>query len=117
MTLGSTRTGQMSNASASLSGRKSEGNLNDASWRKVGIAAPILAAILAALYWPILVGLMAQWWDDANYTHGFLVPLFSGFLVWGERARLTAVAPRGSLPGLAVLVGGIAILILGSIGS
>lgn len=83
----------------------------------MAIAAPIFAAILAVLYWPILVALVAQWWDDANYTHGFLVPLFSGFLVWRERARLTAVVPRGSLPGLAVLIGGLGILILGNVGA
>jgi exosortase len=73
--------------------------------------------ILAALYWPILGGLATQWWDDANYTHGFLVPVFSGFLVWREHARLVAVVPHGSLMGLGVLSGGIGILILGSIGS
>jgi exosortase len=107
----------MSKASPSLSGLKSEGSLNDASWRKVALAAPILASILAALYWPILAGLVTQWWDDANYTHGFLVPVFSGFLVWRERTRLAAVAPRGNLPGLAVLIGGLEILVLGNIGA
>jgi exosortase len=73
--------------------------------------------ILAALYWPILGGLATQWWDDANYSHGFVVPVFSGLLVWRERARLMTVVPHGSLPGLGVLVGGIGLLILGSIGS
>jgi exosortase len=87
------------------------------NWPKVAVAAPFLAAILAVLYWPILAGLVTQWWDDANYTHGFVVPLFSGVLVWRERARLRAVAPRGTLLGLAVLIGGIGILMLGSIGS
>jgi exosortase len=87
------------------------------SWRKPGAAAAILVPILAALYWPILGGLATQWWDDANYSHGFLVPVFSGFLVWRERARLMAVVPHGSLPGLGVLIGGIGLLILGSIGS
>lgn len=90
---------------------------DDASWRKVAMAGAILAAFLAALYWPLLMGLVAQWWDDANYTHGFLVPLFSGFLVWRARARLIGAVPRGSLWGLAVLVGGLGILLLGNIGA
>ena len=87
------------------------------SWPKTAVAATILATILLAMYWPILGGLVTQWWDDANYTHGFVVPLFSGFLAWRERTRLTATVPRGSLLGLALLIGGIGILILGSIGS
>lgn len=87
------------------------------SWRKPGAAAAFLAVIMAALYWSILGGMVTQWWDDANYTHGFLVPVFSGFLVWRDRDRLSAVVPHGSPPGLAVLVGGLGILLLGSIGS
>lgn len=90
---------------------------NENRWPQVVIPATFLAVVVAALYWPILGGLVTQWWDDANYTHGFLVPVFSGFLVWRERDRLSAVVPHGSPPGLAVLVGGLGILLLGSIGS
>jgi exosortase len=86
-------------------------------WAKPAAATAILASTLATLYWSILGGLVTQWWDDANYTHGFLVPVFSGFLIWRERARLMATIRQGSPWGLAVLVGGIGILMLGSIGS
>jgi exosortase len=105
----------MAHTSPGFSGLESGPRPDEANWRKVAMGA--LAAILVALYWPILAGLVIQWSTDANYTHGFVVPLFSGFLVWRERAKLTAVVLRGSLSGLAVLIGGIGILILGSIGS
>lgn len=87
------------------------------AWTKLVVAAAILVPLLVAIYWSLLGGLVIQWWDDANYTHGFLVPIFSGFLIWRERASLIAVVPRGSLPGLAVVIGGLGILFLGSIGS
>jgi exosortase len=61
--------------------------------------------------------LVSQWWDDANYSHGFLVPLFSGFLIWRQRERLRALAPRGSTLGLPVLLGGIGLLALGDLGA
>ena len=99
------------------SGLERGGIPGQTSWPHVAVAASILATVLAALYWPILAGLATQWCDDANYTHGFLVPFFSGFLVWRERANLTAVVPRGSLAGLIVLIGGLGTLILGSIGA
>jgi exosortase len=76
-----------------------------------------LAGILATLYWPILRDLSAQWWDDANYNHGFLIPLFSGFLIWRERRQLAALPSSGSALGLPVLLGGIALLLLGDIGA
>jgi exosortase len=87
------------------------------TFRRAMGGSVLLAAVLATVYWPVLVGLAAQWWSDPNYTHGFLVPLFSAFLVWQQRARLQAVIGNGSLIGLAVLIGGLFILILGSIGA
>jgi exosortase len=76
-----------------------------------------LGLILAALYRGILRDLAMQWWDDPNYSHGFLVPLFSGFLLWKDRARLRALEPHGSTIGLLVLLGGIGMLLLGDIGA
>ena len=85
------------------------------SWVRVAWLAPLVSLLLSALYGPTLVLLGRQWWDDSNYTHGFLVPLFSGYLVWRQRARLVALAPRGSELGLPVLLAGIAALLLGDV--
>ena len=74
--------------------------------------------LLGLLYWPILVKLVADWWDDPNYSHGFLVPVFSAYLVWQRRAALTAEVPRGSWrAGLPVLLVGLALLVLGEVGA
>jgi exosortase len=82
-----------------------------------GLVAFIFVALLAALYSGILRDLAWQWWDDSNYTHGFLVPIFSGVLVWQRRKQLTALPAEGSWIGLFVLLLGIGILLLGDIGS
>ncbi len=85
------------------------------SWAAAGAAA--LGLILAALYWAILRDLGRQWWDDANYSHGFIVPIFSGYLIWRERDQLRALVPRGTAGGFVVLLGGIAALLLGDLGA
>jgi exosortase len=85
------------------------------SWPAAWAAA--LGLILAALYWGILRDLGRQWWDDANYSHGFVVPIFSGYLIWRERDRLRALVPRGTAWGLLVLAGGIGALLLGDLGA
>lgn len=77
----------------------------------------LVLLVLAALYLPIFRDLVRQWWDDANYSHGFLVPLFSGVLVWRRRRELAALAVRGTWLGLPVLLAGLAMLILGEIGA
>lgn len=65
------------------------------------------AAIFAAisfLYLSVLVKLGNDWWTDENYSHGLLVPLIIGFMLWTERERLERVA-RASRPSL--LLGGV----------
>ena len=88
---------------------------------KPGIAGiltvALLGGLLLGLYWKILSALLAQWWDDPNYSHGFLVPLFSLYLIWGRRALLERLPRTGSLAGIAVVVGGLALLYLGNLGA
>ena len=73
----------------------------------------VLAGGLIGLnYWqiPTLVG---QWRHDADWSYGIIIPLFSLYLIysrWGELLR----APRRACPaGLGVLLGAIALMILG----
>ena len=74
-------------------------------------------AILGALYWTILRDLVWQWWEDPNYSHGFVVPIVSGFVVWQRRKELAALPRQGSWLGLPVLVIGVVGLILGDVAS
>jgi len=85
-------------------------------WRISAGPVPLLfLAVLGALYWGILRDLVWQWWDDPNYSHGFLVPLFSGFLVWQRGPQLRALQLQGSWTGLLVLIAGIGALLLGDL--
>lgn len=80
-------------------------------------AALLLAGLLLALYWKIIPALVLQWWDDPNYTHGFLVPLFSLYLVWRRRAVLATLPRRGSLLGIVVVLIGVGLRYLGDLGA
>jgi exosortase len=77
----------------------------------------VLGILLALLYGRIVRDMALVWWDDPNYSHGFLVPLFSVFVVWQDRAALAALESRGSLAGLGVLAAGLALLVLGVLGA
>ena len=81
------------------------------------LGGALLAVILAVTYRGILADLVQQWWDDENYSHGFLVPVFSAYLVWERRAELAAAPREGSWWGLPVLVAGIGALIVGDVGA
>ncbi len=77
----------------------------------------VLAVLCLWLYWTTIVHLLGQWWSDPNFSHGFFVPLFSGFVLWQERHHLARLVPRPSWTGLAVLSFALSLLILGQMGA
>lgn len=80
-------------------------------------AACVVTAMVAYLYAGILVSLVRVWWNDPNFSHGFFVPVFSGYLVWARRAELRKTEIRPSWLGLPVIVGAAALLVVGSLGA
>ncbi len=76
-----------------------------------------LGVLLAILYAPILKSLVVHWWNDADYSHGFLVPIFAAFVIWHKRERLSSIPIHPSDFGLLAMVGGTALLLLGSLGA
>jgi len=77
----------------------------------------VLGLLLLGLYSSVLRHLLAQWGNDPNFSHGFIVPLFSIFVVWQERKRLGQLAPRPSWYGLVIMVFGLCALIVGQMGA
>jgi exosortase len=84
-------------------------------WRSLVIPTLVFTGLLALLYSTLLQYLVAQWWSDDNYSHGFLVPVVSAYFVWQRRRPLATAAVHGDWIGWPVLVGGIAMLLLGDI--
>lgn len=73
--------------------------------------------LLAVTYASIVPGMAAQWWEDPNYSHGFLVPLASAYFLWERRQELAEARPGGGLLGLPLLLGGLALLAFGYAGT
>ncbi|MGA2960227.1 MAG: exosortase/archaeosortase family protein [Candidatus Korobacteraceae bacterium] len=79
--------------------------------------ALLLGVAVLLLYFPVLRVLARQCWDDPNYSHGFLVPLFCAYVLWERRRELSEVTPKPTSAGLVVLLGSIVVLFLGSLGA
>jgi exosortase len=77
----------------------------------------LLVVLLGWLYLPILSRLAAQWYNDPNYSHGFLVPVFSMWVLWRDRSRLSKVTPKLSGWGLFGVIVGLGTLVVGVLGS
>jgi len=81
------------------------------------VRAAVLAILIALLYHKILVALVQQWLQDPNYSHGFFVPLFCGWILWKKRKNLKQVPVNENWAGFVVILGALAILILGVLGA
>ena len=77
----------------------------------------ILLVLLLLLYASVLKSLVLQWWSDPDYSHGFLVPLFSAYVLWHQREGWMKCEIRPSNFGLLVMLGAIGLFLLGSLGA
>jgi exosortase len=69
--------------------------------RPAAAAGLLVAAATAWAFWPTLTQLFDKWLHNPQYSHGLLVPLFVGWLLWSRRDRF----PAGDRP--ALLLGGL----------
>jgi exosortase len=77
----------------------------------------LLLALVIAIYWGVTVKLVHDWYSDPDFSHGFLVPLFSAYLVWIKRKELRSIPIRQSWAGIWLVVLGIITLFLGVYGA
>lgn len=72
---------------------------------------------MAAIYFRVVAKLVTDWWQIPDFSHGFLVPIFAAYLVWAKRETLreTKIAPSWS--GVAFIVFGAIVLVLGVYGA
>ena len=88
------------------------------SYARLRIAATALAVVaLILLFQNTFTYLYGVWWHREEYSHGFLIPLVSGLLLWQRRDQLRAAEFRGSWAGAAVAALGVAIYFLGTVAS
>jgi len=81
----------------------------------LALAWAVVLGLLAWIYAPHVAGMVGAWWNDPNYSHGFLVPLISVYLIWRQRRQLAEAAAGPNYLGLLVVAGGLLILVVGQL--
>ncbi|MGA3009628.1 MAG: exosortase A [Terracidiphilus sp.] len=87
------------------------------SYAQFTVGSLVIGLLIAAVYFRVLVKLVTDWWQIPDFSHGFLVPLFAAYLVWEKRETLRGIKPAPSWSGIAVMVLGLVVLLLGVYGS
>jgi len=72
---------------------------------------------LGVLYFPVFVELAHVWSVNDNFSHGYFIPLISGYMIFSLRRELQGQEVRPWNWGIALLLSGIALLLAASVAS
>jgi len=79
------------------------------------VKAGLLLAVVLFVYYTSFAAMVQTWRSSEAYSHGFLIPVISGWLMWRKRRALRS-APRETDPlGFLLIIGGVVLLLAGSL--
>jgi exosortase len=106
----------MTEGSAPASVAPREGvTIRQGGWAITSLVVAAHVAIIAALYARVAPVWLQDLWDDPNYSHVFIVPIISGFVLWQRRAEIAVLPRRGTWRAIPCLVAGVLALVLGDV--
>ena len=98
---------------------KSPKSISHPPWLKrtlfMRVQIGVLGLLFLILYSPLFPMLVYDWSHDPNYSHGFLIPGVSGYLVWRQREKLGFQKMSPSNWGLAITVLGLILYLVANI--
>lgn len=74
-------------------------------------------ALLLVCYFPVLKALVSLWIDDQDMGHGFFVIPIAAYIAWRRREELKAAPASTSYLGLAVVIVGALVMLVGTLGA
>jgi exosortase len=86
-------------------------DLREPDQREPLTVVAILATVVMFSYWPGLLNAKAAW-NNPQYSHGWLVPLFSVAMIFWWRQPVASVSPSARLVGLGMLVASLGLRLL-----
>ncbi len=80
----------------------------------LGVLA-VLAAVITWAYWSTFTGMAERWASDPQYSHGYLVPLFSLVLLYLRRSQFDLSQCRTSYWGLLLVLASLGVRLVGAL--
>jgi exosortase len=73
----------------------------------------LLLPLFALMYYNIVPFMVDQWYNDPNYSHGFIVPIIAGYFIYERREELMSAESAPSSFGMVILLFGLLQLCVG----
>ena len=84
---------------------------------KPWVGAGLVVLGFAIVYWHVVAKLVFDWYNDDNYSHGFLIVPIAAYFVWERRRRLAEIPLAPTAFGLVVVAASLGVLLAGIYGS
>ena len=86
-------------------------------WKGPASVWVVLLGVATLLGFVFFDGLkyMVTWWERPEYSHGYLIPLITAFLIWQKKDKLQNVQFEGSWAGILLTVFGVLIFFAGEL--
>lgn len=92
--------------------------LREGVWKpKVLLPLALLLVFVIFLYAGVLAKLVNDWYELPDFSHGFLIPFFAGYLLWTKRRDYERLQVRSSWAGLPFVLLGLLLLLTGKFGA
>ncbi len=72
----------------------------------------LVLPLLVGMYFTIVPQMVMVWYNDENYSHGFLVPIIAGYFLWQSWPELKDRLVKPDWTGLVVIVCGVVQLLI-----
>jgi len=79
--------------------------------------AILLVLLFVGLYYQIIFDMVVDWYTDSDYSHGFLVPFISAYILWTNREKISTIRMKPDNLGFLVLFIGLFIFLVGFTGA
>jgi exosortase len=79
--------------------------------------ATFLIFLFIGLYYQIIFYMVKDWYTDSDYSHGFLIPFISAYIIWTNREKIFTIRIKPDNLGLLVLFIGLSLYLLGITGA
>ncbi len=75
----------------------------------------ILAALIGYVFRDGIEAMIGNWNNQEEYSHGWLLPAVTGYLIWQEKDILSRINPKGSWVGVCIAVFAILLFLVGEL--
>jgi exosortase len=77
----------------------------------------LIIPLLVGMYYKIVPDMVKEWYQDENYSHGFLVPIISGYFFWQRWPELKDRLVKSDWLGLILIMWGVLQLLVAWLGT